>query len=751
MGKSIRRIVIAGGGTAGWIAAAGLSKCLGQQYQIRLVESEEIGTVGVGEATIPTLHFLHEILDLEEKEFMQATQATFKLGISFENWRNVNENYFHSFGKTGKPHWSAGFVHFWLEGRKRGLASDYGDYCLELRAALDNRFATLPDNGINYAYHLDATLYAGYLRRFSEALGVQRIEGKIVKVHTDAASGDLTALTLDNGAVLEGDLFIDCTGMRCLLLGETLGVGYESWAHWLPCDSAVAAQTALVGEAVPYTRSIAHPWGWQWRIPLQHRVGNGLVYSSKRLPDDQAKAALLANVVGDVIRPPRVIKFTPGQRDVVWKNNCVAIGLSSGFLEPLESTSIHLIQKGVTRLVQLFPTDGICQSDIDEYNNQTRTAIENVRDFIILHYHVTNRSDVPFWRECREMDIPASLRHRIQQFRDTARVVISADELFAENSWIQVMMGQGIAPAAHHPITRQMDDRNLAEFLGEIRKDVARTLMKLPRHQAFVDQFCPAGKPADAATPKPAAAVAPNPGGVALRINPQARIQAVALAGGQQVFVVDDFLANPEEIVGLVQCVEPDFHVPAGHPYPGPQLLLPEGMSAQLDAFFQQHCRELLGAGASAGMYARFSRVTQDPAVLDPRQRICHRDDSGLEPGHTMAALVHYLFHDEPLGGTVFFRPRMSEADTQRFRQDANTLDGTAFEAKYGVPAAYMTQSNRYFEVIGRVPARWNRAVFYDGAIFHSGDIQWSSPAGYLGGMGRLTLNAFFKRRKPNP
>ena len=378
--KPIRRIVIAGGGTAGWMVAAGLAKCLGKQYDIRLVESEEIGTVGVGEATIPTLHFMHEILDLEEKEFIQATQATFKLGIQFDNWRNVGESYFHSFGKTGRGHWTAGFHHFWLEARKRGLASDYGDYCLELRAAMDNRFALLPDNGINYAYHFDATLYGQYLRRFSENLGVKRIEGKIVKVHTEAQSGDITGIALDNGALVEGEFFIDCTGMRALLIGETLGVPYENWSHWLPCDSALAVQTASVGEPVPYTRSIAHPWGWQWRIPLQHRVGNGVVFSSKHIADDEAKAALLANVQGEVLRPPRVIRFTPGQREVVWKQNVVAIGLASGFLEPLESTSIHLIQKGLTRLIELFPTDGICQSDIDEYNNQARDAIEHIRD-----------------------------------------------------------------------------------------------------------------------------------------------------------------------------------------------------------------------------------------------------------------------------------------------------------------------------------------------------------------------------------
>ena len=742
MNKPIRRVLIAGGGTAGWMVAAGLSKCLGKQYEIRLLESEEIGTVGVGEATIPTLHFFHEILDLDEKEFMQATQATFKLGIQFENWRNVGEHYLHSFGKTGKGHWTAGFQHFWLEGRKRGLASDYTDYCLEARAALDNRFAHLPDNGLNFAYHLDATIYAKYLRRYSEALGVQRIEGKIVKVHTDEANGHISGLTLQDGSLLEADLFIDCTGMRSVLLGETLGVPYEDWSHWLPCDSAVAAQTALVGDAVPYTASIAHPWGWQWRIPLQHRVGNGLVYSSKHLSDDEAKATLLTQVQGEVIRPPRVIKFKPGQRDIVWKHNCVAIGLSSGFLEPLESTSIHLIQKGITRLVQMFPVDGICQSDIDEYNRQTRVAIENVRDFVILHYHVTNRTDSQFWRDCREMEVPELLKHRIQLFRDTGRVMLGADELFAENSWVQVMMGQGITPTGHHPITRQMEDRALADFLNDIRKEAARTLMKLPTHQAYIQQFCPATKPVDAMPPKPATPATPE-----LRINPQARMQSIELAGGATVYVVDDFALNPEALVAIAQSAGAQFQAVPGHPYPGPQLNLPASMTASLQAYFDQNCRAALKTGASLGCMARLSRVNQASHTLDARQRICHRDDSGMPPEEVMSASVHYLFEDEQLGGTVFFRSKMSEGGTQAFLRDANTLDAAAFGDKYDIAPGYMTDSNRYFEVIGRVPAKWNRIVFYDGGIFHSGDIQ-GPPAAYQSGLGRLTVNAFFKSSK---
>ncbi|MFG6466309.1 DUF6445 family protein [Roseateles sp. BYS87W] len=747
--QPIRRIVIAGGGTAGWMVAAGLAKCLGQQYDICLVESEEIGTVGVGEATIPTLHFMHEILDLEEKEFIQATQATFKLGISFENWRNVGEHYFHSFGKTGQGHWTAGFHHFWLEGRKRGLASDYGDYCLELRAALDKRFALLPEGGLNYAYHFDATLYGQYLRRFSEDLGVRRLEGKIVQVHQTPEQGDITGLTLDSGVRVDGDFFIDCTGMRALLIGQALGVGYESWQQWLPCDRALAVQTTSVEEPVPYTRSIAHPWGWQWRIPLQHRVGNGLVFSSRHVSDDDARRALLDNVQGEVLREPRVIHFTPGQREAVWKRNVVAIGLSSGFLEPLESTSIHLIQKGLTRLVELFPTDGIFQSDIDEYNRQARESIEHIRDFIILHYHVTHRADSDFWRRCRDMDVPASLQHRIQLFRDSARFVPAAGDLFAENSWVQVMMGQGIVPRAHHPITRQMDNASLSDFLGTVRKDVARQLMKLPRHQQFIQQFCPAPAPDRAA---PAARPAAPPAAVsapALRINPQAVPSIVTLDDGSKVYVLDDFVQDPQALVDWAQSQRDQFEAPEGHPYPGPQLGLPASLCAELSEFFQRHLRQPLRAGEPVGMYGRFSRVMQAPSTLDARQRVCHRDDSGLQAGEMICASVHYLFQDPALGGTVFFRSRMNAADTEAFMHDANHLSASAFGEKYGIAPGYMTEGNRHFEVIGRLPAKWNRAVFYDGGIFHSGDIGRASPAAYAQDPGRLTLNAFFKSRRP--
>ena len=493
-GRPVRRVVIAGGGTAGWMAAACISKILGKRLEIKLIESDEIGTVGVGEATIPSLINFHNLLEINEQEFMAATNATFKLGIGFEGWRDVGEDYIHSFGMTGTDHWTAGFQHFWRKGRERGLAGDYGDYCLELRAAQENRFAHLPRGGMNYAYHLDATAYARFLRTFSERFGVQRIEGKIVDVTTSALTGHIRSLTLDSGAEIEGDLFIDCTGFRALLIGQALGVEYEDWSQWLFNDSAAALQTMSVGDAVPYTRSIAHGFGWQWRIPLQHRVGNGMVFSSRHVDQDQAVQALVNNVEGEALMKPRVLRFTPGQRKQVWKGNCVAVGLASGFLEPIESTSIHLIQRSIVRLMQMFPADGIAQSDIDEYNNQAATEVEHIRDFIILHYKVTNRADTLYWRQARDMTVPPSLQHRIDLFRQTGRVFRVPNELFAENSWIQVMIGQGIMPLQHHQSADLMGDAELSHFLGSIKGAVDKTVSQLPSHQQYVQRYCAAPK-----------------------------------------------------------------------------------------------------------------------------------------------------------------------------------------------------------------------------------------------------------------
>jgi len=491
----VRRVVIAGGGTAGWMVAAALSRTLGKNLEITLIESDEIGTVGVGEATIPTLVTFHRLLEINEQEFMAATQATFKLGISFENWRALGHQYIHSFGTTGTDHWTAGFQHFWLKGRQRKLARDYGDYCLELRASLENKFAHLPRGGMNYAFHMDASLYAKFLRRFSEGYGARRVEGKIVEVLADAQSHTIHALRLDSGALIEGELFIDCTGFRGLLIAQTLGAEWEDWSQWLHCDTAIALQTASTGEPVPYTRSIARDAGWQWRIPLQHRVGNGIVYSSRFVDEEHARRTLLDNVQGERLTEPRLIRFRPGQRRDTWRGNCVAMGLASSFLEPIESTSIHLIQRGVIRLLQLFPAAGINASDVAEYNQQTRTEIEHIRDFIILHYHVNERIDSEFWRTCREMSIPESLRHRIELFRDSARVFRIPNELFAENSWIQVMLGQGIAPRQHHPSADLMGDDELSAFLESIRRNIEQTVSRLPSHQAYLSTYCPAAPP----------------------------------------------------------------------------------------------------------------------------------------------------------------------------------------------------------------------------------------------------------------
>jgi len=487
-GTPVRRIVIAGGGTAGWMAAAALSRTLGKVLDIKLVESDEIGTVGVGEATIPSLVHFHRLLDIDEQEFMAATQATFKLGISFESWRARGEDYIHSFGMTGTDHWTAGFQHFWLKGRERGLAHDYGDYCLELLAAKEKRFAHLPNGDLNYAYHLDATRYARYLRRFSEHFGVERIEAKITSV--DASDGKIAALVLDSGKRIEGDLFIDCTGFRSLLLGQTLGVEYEDWSPWLFNDSAIAVQTESVGAAVPYTRAIGHDWGWQWRIPLQHRTGNGIVFSSRYVDDDTARAALLGNIEGKVLTEPRVIRFKPGQRKRVWAGNCIALGLASGFLEPIESTSIHLIQRAIVRLLQIFPARGVHQADVDEYNDQAAEDIRTIRDFIILHYKVTNRRDTPYWHDAATMTVPASLQHRIDMFRDSGRVFRLQNELFAENSWVQVMLGQGLTPQEYHQSADLMGDEELGAFLEGIRARVKATVAQLPQHAAYVKKYC---------------------------------------------------------------------------------------------------------------------------------------------------------------------------------------------------------------------------------------------------------------------
>lgn len=388
-----RRVVVAGGGTAGWMAAAAIARTMGEIVELTLVESDAIGTVGVGESTIPPLVTYNRLLGIGEAEFMRATQATFKLGILFDNWKDVGSRYFHSFGITGRDHWAAGFQHFWLEGLARGHEQPYDDYCLELVAALKNKFAHLPDNGLNYAYQLDSTLYARFLRTMAEADGARRVEGRIAEVQLDGESGDIAVLRLEDGTRIEGDLFLDCTGFRALLIEGALHAGFDDWSHWLPCDAAIAVQTASVGPPAPYTRAMAHDAGWQWRIPLQHRTGNGIVYCSRYLDGDAAFARLVGNVEGKMLTEPNRIRFTTGARRRQWHRNCVAIGLSGGFMEPLESTSIHLIQRAILRLIRMMPADTISPRDVAEFNDQQAEDMVQIRDFLILHYKVTDRRD----------------------------------------------------------------------------------------------------------------------------------------------------------------------------------------------------------------------------------------------------------------------------------------------------------------------------------------------------------------------
>lgn len=494
-----RRIVIAGGGTAGWMAAAALARTMGDAIELTLVESEAIGTIGVGESTIPPLATFNRVLGIAEADFMRATAATFKLGIEFENWKVEGEKYFHSFGATGRDHWSAGFQHFWLHGLAQGHEASYDDYCLELVAAYAAKFAHLPDGRVNYAYQLDATRYAAFLRKLAEVDGAVRVEGRIARVELEPEKGDIAALVLEGGKRIEGDLFLDCTGFRALLIEGALHVGFDDWTHWLPCDAAVAVQTASVRPQIPYTRAIAHDAGWQWRIPLQHRQGNGIVYCSRYLTRDDALERLLTTVEGERLTDPNHLRFVTGARRKQWHRNCIAVGLSGGFLEPLESTSIHLIQRAVLRLIRMLPAGEVSERDVAEFNDQQLTDMDQVRDFLILHYKATDRRDSSFWRQCAQMEIPDTLTQKIELFRETGRVFRKNEELFAENSWVQVMMGQGIIPRSYHPVATKLSDAELDGLLFGLRESVAKTVAEMPSHADYIARYCGVREEADAA------------------------------------------------------------------------------------------------------------------------------------------------------------------------------------------------------------------------------------------------------------
>ncbi len=508
----IEKVVIVGGGSAGWMAAAALSRLTSSGVSITLVESEQIGTVGVGEATIPPLLDFNNALGLNEMEFVAATQGTFKLGIEFVDWGKLGDRYIHPFGKFGRPTYGLNFHQIWLRQRLLGKAeSDPGpidDYAIAIAAARRGRFTkpvANPDavlSGLGYAYHFDAGLYAAFLRKFAEARGIKRIEGRIGSVRQDPENGFITAVELEDGRAIDGDFFVDCSGFRSLLLGDTLGVPYRSWKHWLPCDSAIAIPTAPAGEPIPYTRSSAEAGGWRWRIPLQHRVGNGHVFSSAQTDDETALQRLMDGLDAPVIGDPRTLRFTAGRREKLWEKNCVAIGLSAGFIEPLESTSIHLIQSGIFRLMSLFPDKGFSPREISEYNRRLVEEYEHIRDFIILHYKATERDDSDFWNHVRLMDIPDSLAERLELWRGKGRIFRENNSLFTEESWIAVLLGQNIIPQAADPLVAMLPVGETTQFMSNMRKIVGQTAEAMPTHQAFISQNCAAQRMANAGTVK---------------------------------------------------------------------------------------------------------------------------------------------------------------------------------------------------------------------------------------------------------
>lgn len=494
----VSKVLVVGGGTAGWMAAAVLARAFGQALEIELVESDAIGIVGVGEATIPQIRLINQFLGIDENAFVSATQGSFKLGIQFNGWHHPEGAYLHAFGDIGRGLGLVPFHQIWRRGRAEGLSADFWDYSLNTRAAMANGFARLdrqqtePLDAINYAFHFDASLYARYLRGLAERMGVKRTEGRIEAVRLNGESGHIDRVRLDHGREIDADFFIDCSGFRGLLIEQALKAGYEDWTEHLPCDRAVAVPCAHGGPLRPYTQATARKAGWQWRIPLQHRVGNGLVYCSRFISDDEATQTLLDHLEGQPLAEPRPLRFVTGHRKRFWHRNCVSLGLASGFMEPLESTSIHLIQSGISRLLQLFPSHGHDPALAAEYNRQTRQEFETIRDFLVLHYHANGRHGEPFWDERRAQSVSERLRSRMALFKRDGVVSRSADELFTEGSWLQVLLGQCGEPERVHPLAQAMPVDQVSEILRVLKTRVERITASLPSHERFLAQHCPA-------------------------------------------------------------------------------------------------------------------------------------------------------------------------------------------------------------------------------------------------------------------
>ena len=497
----IRHIVIVGGGTAGWMAAAALSRLLeGNELAITLIESEEIGTVGVGEATIPPFVEFNQLLGIDEREMMAATQATFKLGIQFVNWGKQGDSYIHPFGNYGYEIDGVSFHHVWHHFRQQGDPRPLQVFNLETMAAHFGRFARTEDYQrddlppANYAYHLDATAYARFLRGYAEKRGVMRREGKVADVPLDGGSGFVASVTMDDGEIIPGDLFLDCSGFRGLLIEQALETGYDDWSNFLPCNRAVALPCAREDGSppAPYTRSTAHTAGWQWTVPLQKRNGNGHVYCSSFMEDQEALDILLGNIAGKPQAEPNFLRFVTGRRRKFWNKNVVALGLAAGFMEPLESTSIHLINTGINKLIAVLSLDGVTQAQEDAFNRLTGKEYDRIRDFLILHYKATERTDSEFWNHCRTMAVPDSLTEKIALFRSNGQIFREEDELFTETSWAAVMMGQGIQMGGHNPMAETIVDAKLRREFDEIEKSVRYVVQHMPPHEAYIQQYCPA-------------------------------------------------------------------------------------------------------------------------------------------------------------------------------------------------------------------------------------------------------------------
>lgn len=497
----IEKIVIVGGGTSGWMTAAALAKVLkGKLCKIQLIESEDIGTVGVGEATIPQIQLYNNLLELDEDEFVRKTQGTFKLGIQFVNWHSIGSKYIHAFGPVGKDMESIQFYYYWLKLAQMGKAQNIGDYTISGVACDHGKFMRPIDAGnsplssIAYAFHFDAGLYARFLREYSESRGVIRTEGKVTNTILRSSDGFIEAVQMESGERIEADFFIDCSGFRGLLIEEALKTGYEDWSHWLPANRAWAVPCESAGDPTPYTRSTAHSAGWQWRIPLQHRIGNGHVYSNNFMSDDEARTILLNNLDGKPLAEPRQLKFLTGKRKKAWNKNCLAIGLAAGFMEPLESTSIHLVQSAIARLMSFFPNKNFDAEDVDEFNRQADFEYEKIRDFLILHYHATERTDSDFWNYCRTMEIPEALTQKIEQFKKNGRIYRNSVEMFNDLSWMEVMHGQGIRPRSYHPLVDRMTDEEIIARMEGIHRVIQKSVEVMPTHAQFIAEHCKAEK-----------------------------------------------------------------------------------------------------------------------------------------------------------------------------------------------------------------------------------------------------------------